>query len=56
MFTSTSFASILPEILVLLIGILVLVVEPFWKEEQRAGSASWVEAKPEDDKAAKKWR
>ena len=30
MFTSTMFASILPEILMLLLGILVLVVEPFW--------------------------
>ena len=30
MFTSTMFASILPEILILVLGILVLVVEPFW--------------------------
>ena len=35
MFTSTMFASILPEILILLLGMLVLIVEPFWKEEKR---------------------
>jgi NADH-quinone oxidoreductase subunit N len=35
MFTSTMFASILPEILILVLGMLVLIVEPFWKEEQR---------------------
>jgi NADH-quinone oxidoreductase subunit N len=43
MFTSTSFASILPEILILVIGILVLVVEPFWKEEQRR-NVGWLTA------------
>ena len=43
MFTSTSFASILPEMLILLIGILVLVVEPFWKEEQRR-NVGWLTA------------
>ena len=35
MFTSTDFASILPEILILLLGMLVLIVEPFWKDEER---------------------
>jgi NADH-quinone oxidoreductase subunit N len=35
MFTSTMFASILPSILILITGILMLVVEPFWKEEKR---------------------
>ena len=35
MFTSTMFASILPEILILVLAILILVVEPFWKEEKR---------------------
>ncbi|MCK6539005.1 MAG: NADH-quinone oxidoreductase subunit N [Anaerolineales bacterium] len=35
MFTSTMFASILPEILILVLGILILIVEPFWKEEKR---------------------
>jgi NADH-quinone oxidoreductase subunit N len=43
MFTSTTFASILPEILILIIGILVLVVEPFWKEEQRR-NVGWLTA------------
>jgi len=28
---------------------------PFWKLEQRGGVASWVEAKSEDDAAAKRW-
>src|SRR5574342_656154 len=35
MCTSTMFASIRPEILILLLGMLVLIVEPFWKEEKR---------------------
>ncbi|HEX9330524.1 MAG TPA: NADH-quinone oxidoreductase subunit N [Anaerolineales bacterium] len=43
MFTSTTFASILPEILVLIIGILILIVEPFWKEEQRR-NVGWLTA------------
>jgi NADH-quinone oxidoreductase subunit N len=43
MFTSITFASILPEILILLLGILVLVVEPFWKEEQRR-NVGWLTA------------
>lgn len=43
MFTSTAFASILPEILILLVGMLLLVVEPFWKEEQRR-NAGWLTA------------
>ena len=43
MFTSTSFASILPEILILILGILVLTVEPFWKEEQRR-NVGWLTA------------
>ena len=43
MFTSTMFASILPEILILIIGILVLVVEPFWKEEKRR-NVGWLTA------------
>ena len=28
---------------------------PFWKKEQRAGSAEWVEAKSSDDAAAERW-
>ena len=43
MFTSTTFASILPEILILILGILVLVIEPFWKEEQRR-NVGWLTA------------
>ena len=43
MFTSTTFASILPEILILLVGMLVLIVEPFWKEEQRR-NVGWLTA------------
>ena len=29
---------------------------PFWKKEQTAEGARWVEAKTTDDKAAKRWR
>src|SRR5215207_8165393 len=43
MFTSTTFASILPEILVLVVGLLLLVIEPFWKEEQRR-NVGWLTA------------
>lgn len=43
MFTLTAFQSILPEILILILGILVLVVEPFWKEEQRR-NVGWLTA------------
>lgn len=43
MFTSTMFASILPEILILVIGLLILVVEPFWKEEKRR-DVGWLTA------------
>jgi len=43
MFTSTLFASILPEILILLVGMILLIVEPFWKEEQRR-NAGWLTA------------
>lgn len=28
---------------------------PFWKQEERGGRTDWVEAKPKDDEAAKKW-
>jgi NADH-quinone oxidoreductase subunit N len=43
MFTPQTFASILPEILILAIGILILVFEPFWKEDQRR-NAGWLTA------------
>ncbi|HEY4941468.1 MAG TPA: molybdopterin synthase catalytic subunit MoaE [Rhizomicrobium sp.] len=29
---------------------------PFWKQEERAGGAQWVEARPADDAAAERWR
>ena len=29
---------------------------PFWKKEQAAGGARWVEAKDSDDKAAGRWK
>jgi NADH-quinone oxidoreductase subunit N len=37
------FASILPEILILILGMLVLIVEPFWKDEQRR-NVGWLTA------------
>ncbi len=43
MFTTQIFASILPEILILSIGLLVLILEPFWKEDQRR-NAGWLTA------------
>ena len=43
MFTSTLFTSILPEILILILGLLILVVEPFWREEQRR-NVGWLTA------------
>ena len=43
MFTSNMFASILPEILILVLGILILVIEPFWKEEKRR-NVGWLTA------------
>jgi NADH-quinone oxidoreductase subunit N len=35
MFTPVVIASILPEILILALGMILLIVEPFWKEDQR---------------------
>ena len=43
MFSSTMFLSILPEILSLVIAILILVGEPFWKEEKRR-NVGWLTA------------
>ena len=43
MFTSVLFTSILPEILILILGMLLLIVEPFWKEERRR-NAGWLTA------------
>src|ERR1700690_4645175 len=41
MFTSTAFLSILPETLILILGVILLIVEPFWKEERRR-SLGWL--------------
>jgi NADH-quinone oxidoreductase subunit N len=43
MFTAVMFASILPEILILILGMLLLIVEPFWKENHRR-NAGWLTA------------
>lgn len=43
MFSTTTFLSILPEILLLALGMLILVVEPFWKEERRR-NVGWLTA------------
>jgi molybdopterin synthase catalytic subunit len=28
---------------------------PFWKQEERGGASTWVEAKTSDDHAAERW-
>jgi NADH-quinone oxidoreductase subunit N len=43
MFTSISFLSILPETLILVLGVVLLIVEPFWKVENRR-NAGWLTA------------
>jgi NADH-quinone oxidoreductase subunit N len=43
MFTPQTFASILPEILIVVLAILILILEPFWKEDQRR-NAGWLTA------------
>ena len=43
MFTTVTFASILPEILILSIGLFVLILEPFWKDEHKR-NAGWLTA------------
>jgi NADH-quinone oxidoreductase subunit N len=43
MFTPLMFASILPEILILSLAVILLCVEPFWKEDQRR-NAGWLTA------------
>ena len=43
MFTPVMFASILPEILILVLAVTLLCVEPFWKEDQRR-NAGWLTA------------
>ena len=41
MFTPVLFASVLPEILILVLAVILLCVEPFWKEDQRR-NAGWL--------------
>ena len=43
MFTPVMFASVLPEILILILAVILLCVEPFWKEDQRR-NAGWLTA------------
>jgi len=43
MFTSTTFLSILPETLILILAVILLIVEPFWKEERRR-NLGWLTA------------
>ena len=43
MFTQTMFLSILPETLILILGVIILIVEPFWKEEKRR-NVGWLTA------------
>ncbi|MBI5952987.1 MAG: NADH-quinone oxidoreductase subunit N [Chloroflexi bacterium] len=43
MFTPIMFASILPEMLILVLAVILLCVEPFWKEDQRR-NAGWLTA------------
>jgi len=43
MFTPVMYASVLPEILILILGIVLLIAEPFWKEDQRR-NAGWLTA------------
>lgn len=43
MFTPLAFVSILPEILILIVGMLILIIEPFWKEEKRR-NVGWIAA------------
>lgn len=43
MFTPAMFVSVLPEILILILAVIVLCVEPFWKADQRR-NAGWLTA------------
>ena len=43
MFSSTAILSILPESLVLILAVVLLIVEPFWKEERRR-NLGWITA------------
>lgn len=39
-----NYLAILPEILLLLVGVVVLILDPFWKEENRRTNLGWVTA------------
>jgi NADH-quinone oxidoreductase subunit N len=41
---SLNFLAILPEIFILVVGILVLVLDPFWKDESRRTNLGWLTA------------
>jgi NADH-quinone oxidoreductase subunit N len=41
---SINFLSILPEVLMLVLGLLVLVLDPFWKDEKRRLNLGWLTA------------
>ena len=43
-YTPTMFLSILPEILILVLGVALLVVEPFWKGDEQRRNAGWMTA------------
>jgi NADH-quinone oxidoreductase subunit N len=40
--SSPNFLSIMPEALILLLGILVLIIDPFWKEKSRRINLGWL--------------
>jgi NADH-quinone oxidoreductase subunit N len=41
---SLNFQAVLPEVLLLALGILILVIDPFWKEKSRRVNLGWVTA------------
>jgi NADH-quinone oxidoreductase subunit N len=41
---SPNFLAVLPEVLILILGILVLVLDPFWKESNRRANLGWITA------------
>ncbi len=41
---SNDLLAILPEILILVVGMLVLIIDPFWKDEQRRVGLGWLTA------------
>ncbi len=43
-FSSPNFLAVLPETLILILGILILVIDPFWKENSRRVNLGWMTA------------